>query len=132
MSFVPVNVEFLLQQAFGRLGSAAFPTYSHGFDFGAQDDVSLESRLQFLSSCVVRGLISQDSVERLLGSQAAPAPPGIAKITKETLVAEYNSDSRKLERLVHTMEAMDGNVSTVSNALVEVAHQCFHTWLMDS
>lgn len=120
MSFMPVNFGFVFQQAFGRLGPSSFQAFSQDFGFDNHDRATSEARKHLLSACVIYGLVSQEVVAVLLGNQSPQSAPVVARLSKDTLVAEYASDSRKLERLVIGMEGMDGNVSTIAEALIEV------------
>lgn len=116
-----VNFEFVFQQAFSRLGQNSLQTFSQEFEFGSQDGASAESRQQFLLACALHGLIQQNSVGRLLGESSSATSITTAKYAKESLVAEFGHDARKLERLLNGVEGMDGNASTFAEALIEVS-----------
>jgi len=120
MSFMPVEFEFSIQQAFGRLSASMFQPFSSDFTFEGQNAAVSEARQQFVSACVLHGLIPQDSIMRLLNDQPLANTLVPMKLQKDTLVVEYISDSRKLEFLITAMEKLDGNAGVVADALIEV------------
>jgi len=120
MSFMPLEFEFSVQQAFSRSSASSFQSFPSDFTFGNQDAVLAEARQQFVYACALHGLISQGSIVGLLNGQVLANVPISIKLQKDILVAEHASDSRKLEFLISAMEKLDGNAGIVADSLIEV------------
>ena len=79
-----------------------------------------DTRQEFLFSCALHGLITEDGTERLLGENPMQTVSPNGKHVRENLINQYNADSQHLEHLVVELEAMDGNAATVAQAITEV------------
>ncbi|KAL9081636.1 MAG: hypothetical protein Q9159_007175 [Coniocarpon cinnabarinum] len=103
--------------AFSRFEPSLFTSLPQASFLGPQTTVPFEVKQQFLMSCVLCGVISADSVERILGEPASSSVPFEGRLNVQQLVEECRSDSQKLEQLIDKTAALDGNASSRTEAL---------------
>ncbi|KAL9050007.1 MAG: hypothetical protein Q9162_006889 [Coniocarpon cinnabarinum] len=130
--FGPMNCEVLLSQAFSRFEPSLFTSLPQASFLGPQTTVPFEVKQQFLMSCVLCGVISADSVERILGEPASSSVPFEGRLNVQQLVEECRSDSQKLEQLIDKTAALDGNASSRTEALSQIFQKiCEHQPVYD-
>ncbi|KAB8698127.1 hypothetical protein FH972_026377 [Carpinus fangiana] len=127
MSFA--DAEFIITQALGRLDAGQF----HAFDsqgFGGSDmgggaktnnsTLLSDTRQDFLFACALHGLIAEQSIERILGETPMQTLASGGRKTKESLLAEWNSNGQKTDALMQGITAMDGNAGAHVAAVTQV------------
>jgi len=91
------------------------------FDESSTGNMFADSvRQDFCFACCLHGLIPEESIEGLLGEIPMQTLPAGGRYTKEDLVQQCLLDPERAERLLEELDHMDGNVSAVSQAVVEV------------
>lgn len=117
--FSAVSAEVCVTEALKTVDASLFPTASAMFDESKSSNPYTESvREEFCAACVSQGLVDKARLDSILGEISMGYEP--KKYVKNELVRKCLSDSDKLQGLVRDLEKMDGNVSVVSEAIVEV------------
>ena len=115
--------EFLISQSLSRLDPSAFTTYANEPFLGSQNNLMVDTRRQFLCSCVLHGLLSFDGVDRILGEQITHELPDGGRAQKQQLVDECKGNPQRIDNLIQGTESFDGNATPRVEALAEV---CYH------
>lgn len=109
-----------MAQSMAHIDPNAFPSFSQTFDImngmGSLPDV----RQDFLFSCALHQLISEESIEKLLGEPPMSALPSGGRYVKEELIRQCSGKTERLEELLGEIESMDGNAGAIVGAFVEV------------
>lgn len=106
-TFMPVDIAFLISQAFQRLII----------------DTSL--REEFLFSCTIHGLLSEETFESLLGSKPAHTMPKNGRLVRENVLQEYRKDPSRVEQFVGRLSVRDGNSAVYAEVILEVKYLSF-------
>lgn len=83
-----------------------------------------EARQEFLFACALFSLIPEQSIEAILGDVPMQSLPESGRYVKANLVAQCSANPARIEALVGELENMEGNVSEIVAALIEVC-KCF-------
>lgn len=90
------------------------------FDDSSNNNFLSDSvRQDFCFACCLHGMIADSSIEDLLGENPLQDVP--TRHVKEDLVQQCLSDPERAEKLIGSLEDMDGNVGAVSQAITEVS-----------
>ncbi|KAF1973144.1 mediator of RNA polymeras-like protein II transcription subunit 5 [Bimuria novae-zelandiae CBS 107.79] len=124
-SVYPMNPELCITQALGRIDPNAFPAFSQGFDDMLGSNPSLaDVRQDFLNACSLHGLISSNTVERLLGEAPMQGPPS-TKYTRQELLKQCKNNFDKAIAYIEELENLDGNAGAIVTALTDfISHLC--------
>lgn len=118
-SYRPLNLAFLLSEAFMRLS----PTMSQTFPDNLVPEnnaLLFATRRSFAIACSLHGLISRAQTAQLLPLEQSQNLPQIPKAHKETILVDAFASPSKLERMLLGMESMDGNAESYAAALGQV------------
>lgn len=118
--FEPVTVEICISQALGRVGPAAFPSFSQMFD------PLSDARQEFLFACALHQLIPEQSIEVLLGEVPMQNLPASGRYVKDDLVAQCSANPTKIEEFIGELEKMEGNAGETAAALLEVSSNLYN------
>lgn len=78
-----------------------------------------DARQEFLSACVMQGLITEEGVARLPGESSMLAVS--VRQSKEDIIRAYGKDVHKFHTLLSGVERTDGNAGVFAQALSEVS-----------
>ena len=119
----PFNAQFCVAEALRGVDTNAFPTLSAMFDDTQQSSNSINDsvRQDFCFACCLHGLVSESSIEALLGEITYQTLPPGGRYIKENLVRDCIEDPERIQTLIKELENMDGNVGAVCQALTEVS-----------
>ncbi|KAI2643530.1 mediator of RNA polymerase II transcription subunit 5 [Xylaria nigripes] len=119
--FAPLTPQFCITEALAQVDTNAFPTLSAMFDDTSNNNTFTDSvRQDFCFACSLHGLIPESSIEELLGEITYQSLPQDGRQVKETLVERCIADPERIQELVRDIDAMDGNVGAVCQALIEI------------
>ncbi|KAI1822898.1 mediator of RNA polymerase II transcription subunit 5 [Xylaria intraflava] len=119
--FAPLTPQFCITEALAQVDTNAFPTLSAMFDDTSNNNTFTDSvRQDFCFACSLHGLIPESSIEELLGEITYGGFPQDGRQVKDTLVERCSADPERIQELVRDMDAMDGNVGAVCQALIEI------------
>lgn len=120
--FPPLTPQFCIAEALGQIDANAFPSMSEMFDLSNdnRDSVTENVRADFCFACCLHGLISEDSINSLIGDMHYQTLPAGGRYNKDTLVAECMTDPERVQKLIGEMENYDGNVGAACRAVTEV------------
>jgi mediator of RNA polymerase II transcription subunit 5 len=116
-----MNAEMCITQALGHVDTHAFPAFSQGFDDMGNNSSLADVRQDFLSACVLHGLIPSNAIERLLGEPPLQGPPE-TKYTKQDLVIQCKDQFEKVNTYIDELENIDGNAGAIVAAITEVIY----------
>ncbi|KAK2065738.1 mediator complex subunit Med5 [Colletotrichum caudatum] len=120
----PVNAEYCITEALGRVDTTTFPTLSSMFDETRSNNPFTDSvREEFCWACCLHGLVRESSIETLLGETPYQSLPAGGRYVKENLVAECLADPERMQALIGELDNKDGNAGAVCQALTEVMGQ---------
>lgn len=120
--FPPLTPQFCIAEALGQIDANAFPSMSEMFDLSNdnRDSVTENVRADFCFACCLHGLISEDSINSLIGDMHYQTLPAGGRYNKDTLVAECMTDPERVQKLIGEMDNYDGNVGAACQAVTEV------------
>ncbi|KAH7033246.1 mediator complex, subunit Med5 [Microdochium trichocladiopsis] len=120
--FPPLTPQFCIAEAMNQVDTNAFPSMSEMFDLSNdnRDSVTENVRADFCFACCLHGLISEDSINSLIGDMHYQTLPAGGRYVKEALVAECMTDPERVQKLIGEMENYDGNVGAACQAVTEV------------
>ena len=123
-SFVPVDNEYLLSQAFARLDTSLFTAFEDEPFPTEKSNVLAEAKPQFLVACAVHGLLQPDAGARLAGESNASRFANIdSRLNRNLLVEECKGNTQRFEQLLaEKIEDFDGNAVFRVEALIEVRY----------
>ena len=110
--------ELVIQQALSHVDLNVFPTVGLGM---LQSNTALQdTRQDFVYTCILHGLLTADSVGRLLGESTFDSPPSpSSRLHKELLVQQCAHEPGKIVQLIANLEKLDGNAGAIVGAVVE-------------
>ncbi|KAJ5665700.1 uncharacterized protein N7477_008148 [Penicillium maclennaniae] len=118
-SMVPISIEMCITQALSRLDPNAFPSFSQMFSMQGSSVLS-DARQEFLFACASHRLITETSIERLLGENPMQTLPVGGPYHKDDLVSQISSNLERADQLVGEIESMEGNAGAIVGAITEV------------
>ncbi|GJC93840.1 mediator complex subunit Med5 [Colletotrichum higginsianum] len=114
----PVNAEYCITEALGRVDTTTFPTLSSMFDETRSNNPFTDSvREEFCWACCLHGLVRESSIETLLGETPYQSLPAGGRYLKENLVAECLADPERMQALIGELDNKDGNAGAVLGQL---------------
>lgn len=116
---MPLNFEFLISQSLLRSEVTTFSGLSQNLDFGGNIGPLSDARQEFLSACVMQGLVAEEGVARLPGESSLSTVP--ARQSKEDVIRAYGKDVHKFHTLLSGIERTDGNAGAFAQAISEVS-----------
>lgn len=110
--------EIVIQQALSHIDLNVFPTVGLGM---LQSNTALQdTRQDFVYTCILHGLLTADSVGRLLGESTFDSPPSpSSRLHKDFLVQQCATEPGKVVQLVANLEKLDGNAGAIVGAVTE-------------
>jgi mediator of RNA polymerase II transcription subunit 5 len=111
--------EFAIQQALSHVDLNVFPTVGLGM---LQSSTAFQdTRQDFVYACILHGLLTTDSVGRLLGESTFDSPPSPqSRMHKDVLSQQCATEPGKAVQLIVGLEKLDGNAGAIVGAVVEV------------
>ncbi|KAB5563076.1 mediator complex subunit Med5 [Coniochaeta sp. 2T2.1] len=126
-SIYPFNSEFCISQALSQVDMNVFPNVSDMFDISSAHNTFTENvRQDFFYACLLHGLVSESSREKILGDITFQSLPGGGRYQKDVLVQECLQNPERMKELIGEIDAMEGNAGAVCQALAEVLVQLCH------
>ena len=110
--FAPLTPETCIRQALGRID----PLSSQSFDLLS------ETRVDFLFSCALHGLLPESHIKDILGETPLQELPSCGKLTRAGVVESIVQDTGRVEGYVGQLEDFEGNSGAIAEGLVEVMH----------
>ena len=80
--------------------------------------LSITNREEFLQSCVLHSLITEQNVDDILGEKSMTLPR--SKAHKTELLQQYQAGSQQAAALIARLEDLDGNAAAYAESLSEV------------
>jgi mediator of RNA polymerase II transcription subunit 5 len=111
--------EFAIQQALSHVDLNVFPTVGLGM---LQSSTALQdTRQDFVYACILHGLLTTDSVGRMLGESTFDSPPSPqSRLHKDVLSQQCTAEPGKAAQLIAGIEKLDGNAGAIIGAVVDV------------
>lgn len=117
----PFNAEFCITQALNQVDTNVFPTLSNMFDISNTHNTFTETvRQDFFFACLLHGLVSESSRDKILGDITFQELPNGGRYVKDVLVQQCLQDPERVKELIEEIERMEGNAGAVCQALAEV------------
>jgi mediator of RNA polymerase II transcription subunit 5 len=119
----PFDAQICVAEALSRVDTNAFPTLSSMFDDTQPNSNTLNDsvRQDFVYACCLHGLVTEASIETLLGDITYQTLPAGGRYIKENLVQQCIDDPERVQSLIKELDNMDGNVGAVCQALTEAS-----------
>ncbi|KIW05199.1 uncharacterized protein PV09_03743 [Verruconis gallopava] len=110
--------ELVIQQALSHVDINVFPTVGLGM---LQSNTALQdTRQDFVYACILHGLLTANSVGRLLGESTFDSPPSpSSRLHKDMLSQQCANEPGKVVQLIADLEKLDGNAGAIIGAVVE-------------
>jgi mediator of RNA polymerase II transcription subunit 5 len=111
--------EFAIQQALSHVDLNMFPTVGLGMP---QSNAALQdTRQDFVYACILHGLLTSDSVGRILGESTFDSPPNPqSRLHKDILSQQCAHEPGKAVQLISGLEKLDGNAGAIVGAVTDV------------
>lgn len=116
-SLTAVPATLCIQQALDRIDLSTFPISA--YDLERRSPLA-GIRQEFLFACALHRLITEQSVEGLLGENPMQTLPFHGLYDRDQLVQQITANPVRGEHLINEIELMEGNAGVVANALVDV------------
>ncbi|KAK5163415.1 hypothetical protein LTR04_002562 [Oleoguttula sp. CCFEE 6159] len=116
--YPPLTTEYCIEQALTRLD--VHTSQSLVSIFGTTDSNSkmvAGVRQDFIVACTLHGLVSKQSIGRLLGQTSPKSISFGNRSNEDFLVTQCSTNPQRVEELINAIEAMDGNVGAVVGAV---------------
>ena len=118
-----ITIEHCIQMALARIEVHPFPPLSA--DSNGINDALGESRQDFIQSCHLHQLVSDNLVTQTHGQHSSPRTHRSARYAKEALIPQCTSNVHRVEELIADLDKMDGNVGAIALAVTEsIQHFC--------
>lgn len=119
-SIFPITLEMSITQSLSHIDPNAFPAFSQGFDdIMGQNNSLADVRQDFLNACSLHGLITLNTVERLLGEAPMQGPPA-NKYDRKTVLSQCKANFDKVSAFIDELESLNGNAGAIVTAVVDV------------
>lgn len=126
-SIYPFNSEFCIIQALSQVDINVFPNLSNMFDISNTHNTFTENvRQDFFFACLLHGLVSESSRQKVLGDITFQELPSGGRYVKDVLVQQCLQNPERIKQLIGEIDAMEGNAGAVCQALAEVFVQLCH------
>lgn len=120
--------EFSINEALNHVDLTMFPV---GLGMLQNNTAFQDTRQDFVYACILHGLLTSDSVGRLLGESTFDSPPlPERRYQKDNLFHLCSTEPGKAVQLINELEKLDGNAGAIVGAVTEVS--AFKTTKLDS
>ncbi|KAF2720785.1 Med5-domain-containing protein [Polychaeton citri CBS 116435] len=118
---LPLTSEQCIQMGFSNINIDPLPPLTDGADV-IREQLQV-TRSEFLQACILHALVSDTTVAVIL-QRPSTALPKAQKLNKDMLVQQCAHNTGKVEGLIESLKAMQGNAGAIAGCIVDIVNNC--------